>query len=284
MRRRQLFGALALLLMLLVLWAMIRSPRNQTQMEEGLVITALPVGKADALILQEADHVIVVDTGEKNDGPFLLEELRKRGVSQVDLLLITHFDKDHVGAASYLLDHMEAVSVIMPDYEGDREEYREFLDRLTEHSDTKRITELQQFSMGELQIVVYPAEDPAEIQDTDKEYDNDMSLVVSVTYGSRRFLFTGDIEKTRIAQMLATDTDWKHDWIKMPHHGRYQKALKELLNKVKPDIAVICCSDEEYAEKKTLELLENRNVEVWDTSGQTIVTVCDGEQIEVRTE
>lgn len=63
-------------------------------------------------------------------------------------------------------------------------------------------------------LTIYAADDPAEIRDTDGEYDNDMSLVAKVTCGEKQFLFTGDIEKTRIRQMLESQVDWKADWSK----------------------------------------------------------------------
>lgn len=282
MHKKQLSGVLALLFALLAFWGLARSLRGSTQTEDGLVISALPVGKADALILQEAGNVIVIDAGEEEDGPFLLSELQRRGIERIDLLLVTHFDKDHVGGAAYLLDHMETGLVRMPDYEGSRVEYRMFLERLKGHPDAKRVTERHRLTLGGLQLTVYPAKDPFEIQNVKKEYDNDMSLVTSIAYGSRRFLLTGDIEKTRIRQMLSEDVDWKHDWLKMPHHGRCQEALGELLDAVRPEAAVICCSEEKYAEEKTMELLKEKNIAAWDTSRQTAVTVCDGERMEVR--
>lgn len=284
MNRKQLAGILALLLALAALWMWVQKPRQAPELEAKMVITALPVGKADALIIQESSHVILIDTAEKEDGPYLVQELQNRGIHQIDLLLVTHFDKDHVGGAAYVMEHMEVDSVMMPDYEGDRPEYEDFLAAVQEHPDVRRLTEQTQLAFGELQMAVYPAEDPEEIQNTDGEYDNDMSLVAAVTCGERKFLLTGDIEKTRIAQMLAEDIDWQCDWIKMPHHGRYQKALKELMEAAQPRQAVICCSAEEPAEKKTLKLLRESQIEVWDTSMQTVVTVCDGEQITVRYE
>ena len=81
--------------------------------------------------------------------------------------------------------------------------------------------------------------------------------------------------------MLDTEVDWTHDWIKMPHHGRYQKALQDLLEAVQPSWAVICCSEEEPTEDKTLELLAEEGVSVWDTSEQAVVTGCDGSKISV---
>lgn len=278
---KYLAGILGLLVLLVVFW-MWGSRASKTEIsEETLTITAFSVGKADALLLQQGGKAVLVDAGEADDGDFLLKELKSRGIGQLDLLLITHFDKDHVGSASFLTENMDVATVMMPDYEGDRPEYAAFMESVADHPDVRRLTEPAQFTVGALEWTVYPAEDPAKIQDTEEEYDNDMSLVASVAYGNRKFLLTGDIEKTRIHQMLDTDVDWKHDWIKMPHHGRYQKALKELLDAVQPDAAVICCSEKNPAEEKTLELLEERQIPVWDTSEGSVVTVCDGVKMEV---
>lgn len=264
------------------LWA---SGLSQADMKgEMFTITAFSVGKADALLLKERDTAILVDTGEEDDGIYLLEELKKRGIDHLDALLITHFDKDHVGSAALMLENLSVDTVLVPDYEGDRPEYKAFIQRLEGHADVRRVTEPMEYTVGALRWVIYPAEEPGEIQSTEAEYDNDMSLVAKITYGTCSFLLTGDIEKTRIAQMLATDTDWQCDWIKMPHHGRYQKALNRLLDAAQPSSAVICCSEKNPAEQETLDMLKERGISVWDTSRQSVVTVSDGEKIAVRYE
>ena len=281
--KKRVLSCLALVLALLVFWGLARGVWR-VQENGQLTITALSIGKADALIVQQGRHTVVIDTGEEDDGADLLKELKSRGVTKVDLLLVTHFDKDHVGGAAYLADHMEISSVMMPEYEGGRPEYRAFLESLQGHAGVRRVATPEQLAVGDMQFSIYPAEDPDEIMDTEDEYDNDMSLVASLTFGSGKFLFAGDIEGTRIQKMLSTGIDWRHDWLKLPHHGRYEDALIDLLDAVDPDTVVICCSEKNPAEKKTLKLLEEKQVEVWDTSRRAVVTRSDGKQITVTTE
>ena len=133
-------------------------------------------------------------------------------------------------------------------------------------------------------LAIYAADDPEEIQDTDGEYDNDMSLVAKVICGERKFLFTGDIEKTRIRQMLDSGVDWTADWIKMPHHGRYQKKVEKLLEAVNPFYAVICDGEDQPAEEETLDALKKRQIKEWETADGTVVTITDGKNIKVRQE
>jgi len=284
MKKKQIFGIIILLAILFSLWIWTKNISTDFSEQNNFLITALPVGKADSLILQENQTAILVDTGEREDGLFIEQELKNRGIEKLDLLFVTHFDKDHVGSAAYLLERIKVDTVLMPDYAGERPEYQEFLDSLNHHSEIKqiRVTEPLLLDYGAVKMTIYPAEDAQEIQNTEGEYDNDMSLVASVIYGDKKFFLTGDIEKTRISQMLSMDIDWKHDWIKMPHHGKYQKALKDLLDVVQPDFAVICCSREEPAEKKTLKLLAEEKITTWDTSSRSVVTICDGEKIKVE--
>lgn len=282
MKDKRIIGVVFLCIALILFLVFGKRISNTTEKIDGMVLTALSVGKADALILQQGDTVILIDTGEEDDGEFIKQELIKRGIQSLDALLITHFDKDHVGSASYLMENMKVEKVYMPDYEGERKEYQKFLKSLEGHSQTYRVNEIQELQFGDLVMTIYPAENPQALLESEDEIDNDMSLVCSVAYGEKSFLLTGDIEKKRIEQMLDSSVDWKHDWIKLPHHGRYQKAVKKLLEAAEPKMAVVCCSEEEFMEEKTSLLLEELNIPVWDTSSANIVTICNGKIIQIE--
>lgn len=289
MEKKRIIAVAILLVALAAVWLGIRQFAGSDEIENpALTITALPVGKADALILKTDDWAAMIDTGEESDGSYIRETLEAAGIDHLNLLLITHFDKDHVGSAAELLETVGADQVRMPDYEGTRPEYAVFLAALEAHPETEvqRVTgtETLEIPAGSVNtsLTIYAADDPAEIQNTDGEYDNDMSLVVDLTCGEKKFLFTGDIEKTRIRQMLESQVDWNADWIKMPHHGRYQKKVEKLLEAVRPSYAVICDGDDEEAEEETLDALKKRQIEEWETADGTVVTVTDGKNIEIR--
>ena len=67
--------------------------------QDTLEVCFLKVGKADAIVLMCRDETMVIDCGEEDDGREVLACLKSRGVKEVDVLVITHFDKDHVGGA-----------------------------------------------------------------------------------------------------------------------------------------------------------------------------------------
>ena len=291
MEKKRIIAVGILLAALIAVWLGIRQFAGSDEIKNpALTITALPVGKADALILKTDSWAAMIDTGEERDGSYIRETLEAAGIDHLNLLLVTHFDKDHVGSAAELLGTVGADQVLMPDYEGTRPEYAAFLSALEAHPETEvqRITgtETLEIRAGSVNTsrARYAADDPEEIQDTDGEYDNDMSLVAKVICGERKFLFTGDIEKTRIRQMLDSGVDWTADWIKMPHHGRYQKKVEKLLEAVNPFYAVICDGEDQPAEEETLDALKKRQIKEWETADGTVVTITDGKNIKVRQE
>ena len=173
-----------------------------------------------------------------------------------------------------MLEHMEVNAVFMPDYEGTRPEYDSFLEALAGRDGVQRMTGTTDQTIGEMKIRVQAAEQADTFAD-----ENDLSLVTWVTFGHRKFLFTGDITEGRISELLASDEDLRADWIKMPHHGRYEANLGELQDAVEPSFAVICCSNKHPASADTLKLLDERKIQVFDTSEEAVVTTCDGEHI-----
>ena len=82
---------------------------------EALKITILKVGKADAIVVQAGNETLVIDAGEDEDGEEVAKFLTDQGVHTVNTLIITHFDKDHVGGADTLVESLEVGQVFVPD-------------------------------------------------------------------------------------------------------------------------------------------------------------------------
>ena len=246
-----------------------------------LTLQVLKVGKADAMVLTCGDAVMVIDCGEKEDGEEVLDYLAQKGVGKVDILLITHFDKDHVGGADTVVEGIPVDRILMPDYEGTGKQYRKFVDALDNiGKEPERVTEVLNLQLGDAAVKVEP---PAsyEIPDTDDEYDNNFSLITTVDLGKNRLVFTGDIEEERITQWLDGGTVQKCDVLKIPHHGFYNEPLEEMVGIMQPSYAVICDSEKNPAEKKTISMLEEKGAQCLQTKDGDITIVCDGENIEV---
>lgn len=95
-------------------------------------VTVLKIGKADAILIALPDAAVLVDAGEDEDAGEILENLEKQGIERLDAMIITHFDKDHVGGADGVLRGVAVEQVVDPQYEKDSTQYRQYLTALEE--------------------------------------------------------------------------------------------------------------------------------------------------------
>lgn len=249
---------------------------------DPMSVNLLKVGKADAIVLQAGDETMVIDTGEEDDGEELVDFLTNQGITQVDVLIITHYDQDHVGGADTLIESMDVKQVYVPAYEGTHTEYVDFLYAMEENGITPTpLTQSVSFSFGDAEVLVEP---PAsyEIAPNTVENDNNFSLITTVIHGQNRLVFMGDAEKQRIRQWLDSGTAADCDFLKVPHHGVYNTALEDLLNATTPEYAAICSSNKNPAEPETLELLKEHGVETFQTKDGNITVISDGSKLELH--
>ena len=111
---------------------------------------------------------------------------------------------------------------------------------------------------------------------------NNSSVVIKLTYGENKFLFTGDAEKSEEDDIW---TNIKCNVLKVGHHGSATSSSANFLKKVDPKYAVISCgmgNKYGHPSDEILERLNSRNIEVFRTDLQgTIVFTSDGTIISV---
>lgn len=237
-------------------------------------VSILKIGKADAIILKTENHTALIDCGESEDGAEIIEHLKKSGTEKIDYMFITHFDKDHVGGAPDIFDSFSVGEIITPDYEGNVDEYYAYINAIENKNLTATaVTEDMTITLDDVTFNVYPP-----LKTSYAEGDNDFSLVISAVHGDNSFLFTGDAEKDRLAE-LSSQLDLEHTFLKMPHHGNYNKGTKAFVQSVKPKYTVITCSDKNPPEDETLSVLKGVGSEVYETRNGDVTAVSDGKII-----
>ena len=190
--------------------------------------TILKIGQADAIILRTANHSVIIDCGEEDDGNEILEYLQTDGIDAVDYLFITHFDKDHVGGAAKVIENVNVKSIITPDYEGTNAEYESYLASAERKNVTPiRLKENMTFTLDDVLFEIF-----GPLKKAYKEGDNDFSLAIAVTHGENTFLFAGDAEEERLTEIMP-QTGKEYDFLKVPHHRRYNKKTKAFIEAVK---------------------------------------------------
>ena len=94
------------------------TPKNDVNeaLKDTLKIEILKIGKADCSIITDGTTSIVVDCGEEDDGADILAAMDALGISSIDYLIITHYDKYHIGGAPTLLKKYKVSKLLEPDY------------------------------------------------------------------------------------------------------------------------------------------------------------------------
>ena len=238
--------------------------------------TVLKAGQADAIFMQTQNHNIIIDCGEKDDGDELTELLQEKGISNVDYIFITHFDKDHVGGFPEMMDNVTASNILVPEYEGNNDEYEEYLKTVSNKG--LQITQLTKDTNFILDDVLFEISVPK--KQSYAEGDNDFSLVISVTHGDNTFLFAGDAEADRLTEVLS-EFGRQYDFLKVPHHGKANKNTKRFITAVKPTYSIICDSDKNPAEDETISILEFVESEIYSTRNGNISVLSDGKEIKI---
>ena len=253
--------------------------------EGRLVITNLDVGKADCAVIQYKETAGIIDTATEDAYGIIDAFLKEKKISSFEYMILTHYDRDHIGSAVKILDKYEVKKVFIPDYVSEKKYYKGLMEKLEGREGVITVSGTEEtFDLQGISIRVIPAADPEALKEYENNYDNNMSLLTMRDYDGKRFLFTGDIEKQRISQIIESGEDIKADWIKMPHHGSYEKRINKFLKQVSPLYSVISTSEDHPPDEKLLEVIEKNNIENFDTMNGNIVTVCDGEDITVHTE
>lgn len=235
-------------------------------------------GKADSCIIYNDDFAVMIDTGEKELSEEILTYLENNNITKLDYLIITHFDKDHVGSASTIINSIEVDNVIQSNYPKESKVYNKYLSAL-ENKGIEAVTlrEDLEFSFGDVYFTINP---PLEEVYSNNE-SNNSSLIVSLKYKNNSFLFMGDAENLRIKEYLSTN-NLSYDFLKVPYHGHYQTTLDELIEVIKPKYSVITSSLEEKEDDTTLDLLSNIGSKTYLTRNGSILITSDGDTINIK--
>ena len=216
------------------------------------------VDKGDAMLITFPDGArVMIDAGSNKAGKMLEKWMKAEGIDRLDALVITHFDKDHVGGADKVLKACSVARVVIPGYEKDSKQHAQFLKALNGSPDTETVVldprEETVISSGGADLRI----SAAHLTDYGRDEENDFSLAGRLTFGETRFLFTGDAEDARQRELLS-EGDVACDVLKVPYHGRAVAVSAEFLSACQPEIAWIPDGPEDKADPGLVQYLEEK--------------------------
>ncbi|MCC8161972.1 MAG: MBL fold metallo-hydrolase [Lachnospiraceae bacterium] len=250
---------------------------TSTAVTEELTVHFIDVGQGDCTLITQGDHAMLIDAGDNTEGENVVSYLDYMGIDELDYLVLTHPDADHIGGADVVLYHIDCETVLTPDREADTKSWSEVVEAMSEKGlEAVHPQPGDSYALGEASFTVL-----GPLQDY--EDSNDCSIVLRLTHGDNAFLFTGDAEENAEAEILASGYTLSADVLKVGHHGSRSSTGDEFLAAVSPSCAVISCGEENdygHPHAATLNKLRTSGVSLYRTDEQGTITVTsDGSSL-----
>jgi competence protein ComEC len=246
----------------------------------GLRITFLDVGQGDGVLLQVPGGAVLVDEGPPEAD--VAGQLRKMGVSDLSLVVLTHPQRDHVGGAARVLERLRVGLVLDPAVPSKSTEERSALEAARRrHLRVVVARAGQGYRIGRLRLRILWPDGPGMPGDD----PNNHAIVILASYGEVDALMTADAESNVTGALRVPPVEI----LKVAHHGSDDPGLPSLLDRIRPKIAVISVgerNDYGHPDPATVAALESEpGLALYrtDRDGRVVVE-SDGERISVRTD
>lgn len=247
-----------------------------------MAVHYINVGQGDAIYIKTAAGEDVLIDGGNKDGSDVVSYLKKQGVKDLEVMISTHPDVDHIGGLDDVLKSFKVKSVYAPKVSHTTDAYKEFLSAVKNEG-----VKIKPATKGlKVPLKGVSATFVAPVKTYGKDL-NDWSAVLRVVYGSKSFLFTGDAETKAETDMINSKQTLKSDVLKVGHHGAKTSTSAAFLKSVKPAYAVISVgkgNSYKHPTTETLNRLKAANVKIFRTDQQGhIIASTDGKTVTFNT-
>lgn len=250
------------------------------------MVAYVDVGQGDSIFVQLPFHRgnLLIDTGGRlaipqekwkervyqasNAEKTLLPFLKSQGVKQLDKVLITHADADHMGDLLEVSQEIGIKELIFPEGTTQKQSFSNVAEQISQKG-----TQLTQVLSGDrilLRDQLFQVLSPFE----KGEGENNDSLVIYTVVSGSRFLFTGDLEKEGEAQLLQAFPHLRVDILKAGHHGSKTSSSQAFVAQIDPKIVVFSCGKNNrygHPHESVVETYQQQGTKIYRTDEQGMI-------------
>ncbi len=216
----------------------------------------------DCIYVRAGDNDILIDAGSKESSiPYIQDYLDDYVTDNVlEYVVVTHADSDHIVGFSKpngsIFDLYECKTIIdfaqVKEEKIGKETYTNYIAERTDEvaAGAKHYTALQCWNETDGAKRVYTLSDSVNMEIMYNYYyenvssdENNHSVCIMFNHGSRKFLFTGDLEKSgeeKFVEYYGSNLT-QVELFKAGHHGSKTSSNDCLLDLIKPKICVVSC-------------------------------------------
>lgn len=239
-----------------------------------LKIHFIDVGEGDSILIQAGNESAVIDTGGLLSGHRLTQYLKQNNAAEINHLVITHHDLDHIMGAFFIIPELKIENVYDNGFKLNTSAdqvlgYFEKIFRSNKNYRVLKAGDVLRLGYASLKVIWPP---PAPLSGS----YNHNSLVIILTYKDFRCLLAADIDKAAEMELLNNKTDLSAEVLKVAHHGAKDATSLDFIKKAGPRFAIISVDNNNprgYPDRSVLDLLEGENIKVYrtDVSGSLII-------------
>ena len=254
---------------------------DTAQASTNVTIKFIDVGQGEAILIALPEKTMLIDAGPTGSAPKIAQVLQELGRNEIDYLVATHPDEDHIGGMADVISSTQIGTIYAPNKTNNTATYRKFLTAIQNNN--------LQITLAEAGTIIDQTDDyKLEIlwpkKDANFPETNDYSIIIKLTVGNKTFLFTGDAPTNAILN----SNPGHIDVLKLSHHGSRTGTTEVLIHKLSPTYAVLSYAvDNSYGHpmQSVLNALHKHSVEVWGTGANGTITItCDGTNIDISGE
>ena len=245
-------------------------------------IDFIDVGQGDSVLVKSKGHYMLVDGGNSKQSSLIYSYLKSRSISNLDVMVATHADADHIGGLSGALNYATVGVAYCPVTEHDTKTFKSFVRYLGYQGKSITVPKAgDTFMIGSATVtVVGPIASASDA--------NNSSIVLRIQYGDTSFLLTGDAEYEEETAILNSGQGIQSTVLKVAHHGSAYSTGYRFLREVAPQYAVISVgNDNKYGHpiEAVLSRLRDADVKTYRTDMQgDIICRSDGKTVSFSVE